>query len=73
MKTLNFEQMREVNGCASSWAGRFWCGFASGGVGAIWGSAIGFAIGGPAGAFLGSYVLSTAIGAAAGATVCANA
>ena len=73
MKTLNFEHLREANGDASSWAGRFWCGLATGGVGAIWGSAIGFAIGDPAGAFLGTYVLSTAIGVAAGATVCVNA
>lgn len=54
MKTMNVEQMRQVNG--GGFFSSFACNMAAGGIGAIYSGAIAGAVGGPVGALVGGTV-----------------
>lgn len=71
MKTMNFEQMEQVNG--GSFFGKFMCNAATGGIGGVYGAALSAGLAGtslgPAGTVIG-VVFGIAWGAGLNALVC---
>ena len=67
MKTMNLEQMENVNG--GGFFGSFMCNMAAGGIGLIYSGAIAGAVGGPVGAIVGGAV-GLVWSAGLGALVC---